>query len=454
MNLLYLECNMGAAGDMLMGALYDLLDAKRQREFLTQMNSLGLPGVTLTASRSQKCGIYGAHMHVSINGVEEGAPEHAHEHEHEHAHEHEQAYAHEHEHTHAHEHGHEHDHEHEHGHAHEHEHEHEHAHEHEHEHAHTHEHEHEHEHHHASYSDILQQIAQLPLPEEVRTHAAAVYRLIGDAEAKAHQTTMEQIHFHEVGTIDAVTDVVGCCLLIHMLKPDTILASPVHVGSGTVHCAHGILPVPAPATAEILKGVPVYGGQIQGELCTPTGAALLKHFADSFTDLPLMAVTATGYGMGTKDFPQANCVRAFLGTINSGTDDTILSLSCNLDDITGEALAFATEQLMAAGALDVYTTPIFMKKGRPGQLLTCLCRRTDEERMTELIFRHTTTRGIRVQEFRRHVLSASFEEQDTPYGKITIKRNEGYGVAKTKPEYDDLARIAREQNISLEDVWK
>ncbi len=341
MNLLYLECNMGAAGDMLMGALYDLLDAKRQQEFLTQMNSLGLPGVTLTASRSQKCGIYGAHMHVSINGVEEGAPEHAHEHEHTHAHEHEHAheYAHLHEHAHTHEHAHKHDHE------------------------HTHDHVHAHTHHHASYSDILQQISQLPLPEEVRTHAAEVYRLIGDAEAKAHQTTIEQIHFHEVGTIDAVTDVVGCCLLIHMLKPDTILASPVHVGSGTVHCAHGILPVPAPATAEILKGVPVYGRQIQGELCTPTGAALLKHFADSFTDLPLMAVTATGYGMGTKDFPQANCVRAFLGTTNSETDGTILSLSCNLDDITGEALAFATEQLMTAGALDVYTTPIFMKKG-------------------------------------------------------------------------------------------
>lgn len=420
MILLYLECNMGAAGDMLMGALYDLLEPEQQQEFLAQMNSLGLPDVALTAARQVKCGICGTHMHVSIHGVEEAelAQEHgspAQEHFHEHSHLAPDAHSHEHSHTTAQEHA--------------------------------------HEHHHASYSHILQQISQLPLPEEVRAHAATVYRLIGQAEAKVHQTAIEHIHFHEVGTMDALMDVVGCCLLIHMLKPDTILSSPVHVGSGTVRCAHGILPVPAPATAEILKGIPIYGGQIKGELCTPTGAALLKHFASSFTDMPPMAVTAAGYGMGTKDFPQANCVRAFLGTIyHADSDDTILSLSCNLDDMTGESLGFATEQLMAAGALDVYTTPIFMKKGRPGQMLTCLCKPADEEGLTRSIFRHTTTRGIRIQEYRRHVLSASLDTQDTPYGKVTLKRNEGYGVTRTKLEYEDLAKIAREQNMSLDEV--
>lgn len=428
MKYLYFQCNMGAAGDMLMGALYDLLPETEQKNFLHTMNGLGLPGIEITATREQKCGIYGTHMHVSVHGREEGADTHDHEHSHEHVHDHE----------------------------------------------HTHDHGQEH-HHHTGYQDILHQISHLSLPGEVREHAAAVYRLIGEAEAKAHNTDIRQIHFHEVGTLDALADVVGCCLLIHMLKPDKILASPIHVGSGTVRCAHGILPVPAPATAEILKNVPIYSGQIEGELCTPTGAALLKHFVSSFTAMPPMTVSDTGYGMGTKDFPQANCVRAFLGETFSAmseatpipgnattaeataehalqTEGSILSLSCNLDDITGEALSFAAQQLMDQGALDVYTTAIGMKKGRPGQLLTCLCRPEDEDKMTELIFLHTTTRGIRAQEFRRHVLSQSFRKQDTPYGPVTVKQSRGYGVTKEKPEFEDMAKIARENSISLNDI--
>lgn len=442
MKYLYFQCNMGAAGDMLAGALYDLLEEKEQKEFLSVMQELKLPGIRLTPTRKQKCGIYGTHMHVTVDGEEEKEPSHMEEHGHGHHHEH----GHEHEHHH-----HEHEHQLEHGHGHEHG-----------------------RHSHASYQDILHQISHLSLPEEVRSHVASVYRLIGEAESRAHNTKIEQIHFHEVGTLDAMADVVSFSLLIHMLKPDKILASPIHLGSGTVRCAHGILPVPAPATAEILKGVPVYSGQIQGELCTPTGAALLKHYVSAFGEMPPMVVEATGYGMGTKDFPQANCVRAFLGeayasasgdhsdtTKNdyafaesgfSSDHGTILSLSCNLDDITGEALSFAAEQLMSQGALDVYTTPIGMKKGRPGQLLTCLCRPSDEGKMTALIFRHTTTRGIRVQEFHRHVLSQNFREQDTPYGKVTIKQSQGYGVTKEKPEFEDVAQLARENNTSLDSV--
>lgn len=398
MNLLYFECNMGAAGDMLMGALYELLEKNEKREYLSRMNHMGLPGIEIIPAAEQKCGIHGTHMRIFVHGAEEGEYEAFHQQG---------------------------------------------------QHTHT----PEHTHSHTGYSDILHQISHLDLPEEVREHAAAIYRLIGEAEAKVHATTLEQIHFHEVGTLDALADVVGCCLLIHMLQPDQIMASPVHVGSGTVHCAHGILPVPAPAAAELLKQVPVYGGQIRGELCTPTGAAILKHFVSSFGSLPPMKIQKTGYGMGTKDFPQANCVRVFRGiAYEESKEDIILSLSCNLDDMTGEALGFATEQLLSRGALDVYTTPIGMKKGRPGQLLTCLCRPQEETAMTELIFRHTTTRGIRIQEFRRHVMSAGFQEQDTPYGKITLKKSEGYGVTRTKPEYDDLARIAREQDMSLEEV--
>lgn len=428
MKYLYFQCNMGAAGDMLMGALYDLLPETEQKNFLLTMNGLGLPGIEITATREQKCGIYGTHMHVSVHGREEGAETHDHEHTHSHEQMHEHAHSHEHMHDHEHSHEHVHDHEHSHNHGQEH-------------------------HHHTGYQDILHQISHLSLPAEVREHAAAVYRLIGEAEAKAHNTDIQQIHFHEVGTLDALADVVGCCLLLHMLKPDKILASPIHVGSGTIRCAHGILPVPAPATAEILKNVPIYSGQTEGELCTPTGAALLKHFVSSFTAMPPMTVSDTGYGMGTKDFPQANCVRAFLGEpYSSQTEGSILSLSCNLDDITGEALSFAAQLLMDQGALDVYTTAIGMKKGRPGQLLTCLCRPEDENKMTELIFLHTTTRGIRVQEFRRHVLSQSFRKQDTPYGPVTVKQSRGYGVVREKAEFEDIAKIARENNISLSEI--
>ena len=428
MNLLYLECKMGAAGDMLMGALFELLTEKEQNYFLQTMNALGLPEITLSASRQQKCGIYGTHMQISIHGTEEHEDMHEHTHTHEHGHEHEHAHTHEHEHAHTHEHG--------------------------------------HTHHHTSYTDMQNLILSLPLSEPVKNNAIAVYRLIGEAEAKAHASTLEQIHFHEVGTLDALMDVVGCCLLIELLHPDKIMASPVHVGSGTVRCAHGILPVPAPATAEILKGVPIYSKDVPGELCTPTGAALLTHFASGFGEMPLMAVSGTGYGMGTKDFSQANCVRAFLGHMESPSgadtqtaaaslalaDDCILSLSCNLDDMTGEALGFAMEELMRQGARDVFLTPILMKKGRPGQLLTCLCTPAQEQRMTELIFRHTTTRGVRVSEHRRHVLSSEFFTKETSYGEITIKESSGYHVRRQKPEYEDLARIAREQNLSLADL--
>lgn len=264
------------------------------------------------------------------------------------------------------------------------------------EHTHTHDnnshHEHHHTHAHTSYTQILEQIHTLPFPSSVKDSVAAVYRLIGEAESKVHHSTLDQIHFHEVGSIDALVDVTGCAYLLSLLEPETILCSPVHVGNGFVHCAHGTLPVPAPATAELLKGIPFYSRNIQGELCTPTGAAVLKHFVTSFEAMPPMNVTEIGYGMGTKDFAAANCVRVFLGESSPGSntapsfDDSVLSISCNLDDMTGEAVGFATELLLQAGALDVYTIPIQMKKNRPGILLTCICEPKDRERLTSLFF--------------------------------------------------------------------
>ena len=398
MKVIYLDCSMGAAGDMLMAALYELLEDKQA--FLDMMRSLGLPGIEISAEPAVKCGITGTHMKVLVHGSEE--LDALHDHLHEHAHEH------------------------------------------------SHDHEH---HHHTGLHEIEHLLSHLDLPQTVRDDALAVYHRIAEAESKVHGRPVDQIHFHEVGTLDALADVVGVCLLMHLLAPEKVYASSVHVGSGQVRCAHGILPVPAPATALLLAGVPIYGGVIQGELCTPTGAALLTHFVTKFGELPAMRLLKSGYGMGTKDFPAANCVRAMLGEQDAPTEE-ILEISCNLDDCTGEAIGFAMERLLDAGALDVYWTSVGMKKNRPGILLTCMCRPLDREKMVELLFRHTTTLGVRESAFRRYTLSRESKTIQTPDGDIRVKVSTGYGVAREKPEFEDLAKIARETGKSLSELQK
>ena len=424
MKTLYLECNMGAAGDMLAAALLEL--HPQPEEFVRRMNSLGIPGVEFSAQPAVKCGITGTHVSVTVHGEEEESQD-VHLHHHDHHHDHEHAH-----HHHDHEHTHDHDHEH---------HEHEH-----HEHGHGHGH-----HHHAGMGDIRHILSHLDIPQDVREDAEEVYELIALAESHAHGRPVEEIHFHEVGTLDAVADVVAVCWLIHDLAPEQILASPVHVGWGQVRCAHGILPVPAPATAHILRDVPTYGGSVEGELCTPTGAALLKHFAQSFGPSPVMRVEKIGYGMGKKDFEAANCLRAMLGQTQEGRE-TIAQLCCNLDDMTPEALGFVQERLWEAGALDVTTTPVGMKKNRPGVLLTCMCRLEDRERLVSLLFRHTTTLGIRESQCSRYTLSRSQRSLETPWGPVRIKTSAGWGVTREKPEYEDLAKIARDQDLPLDKV--
>lgn len=282
MRTLYIECNMGAAGDMLMSALYELLEDKKG--FLDTMNALGLPGVKLEAQPGKTCGIAGTHMAVTVYGEEEKEPEageghsghHGHHHVHSvgEVHEHREEHGAEHQHEHVEKHGAEHHHgHHHHGH-----------------------------HHHASPGNIAELIGGLDLPEEAKRHARAVYDDIARAEAKAHGCPVSDVHFHEVGALDAVADVTGVCYAMYLLGAERICVSPVHVGSGTVRCAHGVMPVPAPATANLLEGVPFYGGEVRGELCTPTGAALLKHFADSFGPMPMMTTEKVGIGIGTKTF--------------------------------------------------------------------------------------------------------------------------------------------------------
>ena len=303
--ILYLECKTGAAGDMLMGALYGLLTEEQKVLFLEKLNAIS-EEVCVIPQEICKQGIGGIHMKVEINGTEEGTEAH-HHHEHNH-----------HEEEHGHTHDHEHHHEHEHEYAEEHVHTHEEMHIHSHEEGHTHDHDHAHSHAHGHHSHtsvvaILEQISKLDMSDAVKRDAEGIYRNIAAAESKVHQTDMEQIHFHEVGSVDALIDVVGSCLALELLGVDEVQASPVCVGNGTVRCAHGILPVPAPATAEIIKGMPVYCSSFDGELLTPTGAAILKYFVETYTKEMHMEIEEIGYGFGTKDFAQLSCVRAFLG---------------------------------------------------------------------------------------------------------------------------------------------
>ena len=459
MKTLYIDCGMGAAGDMLTAALLELLPDKEA--FLRKLNGLGIPGVSFEMEASEKCGIRGTHVTVKVNGMEEESLDvHAHEHHHDHEH-----HAHEHccESLHGHEyqvhpgetgephaHGleayeHEHHHDHEHGPE---------AHDHEHHHDHHDHGEPGHHHHHSGMHDIEHIVRDhLKVSDRVREDILAVYRLIAEAESHAHGVPVSEIHFHEVGTMDAVADIAAVCMLMERLDPDEVIASPVHVGSGHVHCAHGILPVPAPATAFILKDVPIYGGSVEGELCTPTGAALLKHFVTCFGDMPVMKVSAIGYGMGKKDFARANCVRVMLGE-TEGSRDMIYELSCNVDDMTAEEIGFATEMLMAEGALEVYTIPIGMKKSRPGTLIKVMCRPEQREVMVRLIFKYTETIGIREIATERYVLDRSIEEKETPFGRLRRKISEGYGVRRCKYEYDDLSRMAREKGSSIEEIKK
>ena len=417
MKTLYLDLPMGAAGDMLSAALYELLSEEEKKAFIEEINKAGIPGVTVTAEKSVKCGITGTHFTVKVDGQEEESHDvHEHHHNEEHLHEH----SHEHEHHHDHDQ----DHDHEHGH---------------------------HHHHHSSMADIEGIINSLNIPDSVKSDVIEVYKLIAAAESNAHGVPVTDIHFHEVGTMDAIADITSVCLLMNKIGAQKICASAVNVGSGHVHCAHGILPVPAPATAFILKEVPIYSGHITGELCTPTGAALLKHFVKSFGNMPQLKITGIGYGMGKKDFEAANCVRAILGEGDEALEQ-ILEYTCNLDDISAERIAFAMEQLFAAGAIEAYTIPVTMKKSRPGHLLCVMCRESDKDKILQTIFKHTTTLGVRENISRRYFLDRSIESVSTEFGEIRIKRAEGYGVKREKYEYEDLAAIARKTGLSIEEI--
>lgn len=370
MKTLYLDCGMGAAGDMLTAALLELVPDKESG--LRKLNSIGIPHVTYSIEASKKCEITGTHVTVKVDDICEGE---------------------------------------------------------------------DHDHHHMHLPDVMDIISGLNVSDTVKQNASGVYDLIAAAESTVHGEPVDHIHFHEVGSLDAIADVTAVCMLIEELGIEHITASPINVGSGTVTCAHGTLPVPAPATAELLKGCPSYGSAINGELCTPTGAALIRRFADDWGPMPVMTVEKIGYGMGKKDFPIANCVRAFLGEADDPTD-RMTELVCNVDDMTGEEIGFATEQLLKGPAVEVYVAPVFMKKNRPGYELHVLCAGKDKESVVASVFRYTTTIGIREQSVCRYTMERRTVERKTPLGIVREKISEGYGVTRSKFEYDDISEIA------------
>lgn len=430
MKTLYLDLSMGAAGDMISAALLELLPDPEG--FLADMQRR-MPDVTLGMEKTSRRGVAGTRFKVAVSlaggeEVEEASVDihpdeipnphlgHTESRTSEHAHEsvakrnlfaeHAQGVAAESKHVHGHG---------------------------------------------RSFADAVNSIRQIGLNPKAEEDAIAVYTLLAEAEAKAHGCAVEQVHFHEVGNADAVADIAVTCQLMSIIAPDAIVASPVHVGSGFVKCAHGILPVPAPATAALLTGIPMYGGSLQAELCTPTGAAIVKHFVQKFQPLPLMKTEAVGCGLGSKDFAVANCLRAFLGTTEDDIQ-TVTMLSCNIDDMTGEEIGFASERLLDAGALDVYTTAIFMKKGRPGVLIRLICRNEDADALAGLMFKHTSTLGIREIEIKRRTLARNITEEDTVFGRVRLKNSYGYGAERSKFEYDDAAAIAKDKGVSLREV--
>ncbi|MCR5010331.1 MAG: nickel pincer cofactor biosynthesis protein LarC [Clostridia bacterium] len=387
MNTLYLECSMGAAGDMIAAALFELLPDKEK--MLDKLRSAGIPGVEFKVEKTVKYGIEGTIFSVFVHGTEEGAED---------------------------------------------------------------DHSHDHKHHHSTFEDIRTTVDSLKgLSDKVKTDVINVYSMLAEAESQVHGRPVDQIHFHEVGNLDAVADITSVCMFIEELSPERIIVSPVRTGYGTVKCAHGILPVPAPATAYLLKGVPIYSGDIEGEMCTPTGAALLKFFAGDYSPMPAMEVDSIGYGMGKRDFSSASCVRAFWGK-TAEEDEYASELSCNVDDMTAEEISFVMDRLFEAGAYEVYTAAVGMKKSRPGTLLRVICDPKDRDKMIRLIFKYTSTIGLRETNTKCFRMDRSIKTVKTSLGEMRLKESSGFGTARRKYEYEDLAAAAKANGMTLQEV--
>ena len=427
----YLECFSGISGDMFLGAL---VDAGVSPDLLAKtVEALNL-NAKLEFSRVVRSGISATKVDVWVDG-ERDMPREEYWAKQESGHSHEDAH-------HGHSHGDEHHH---HGHEH---------HEHSHEPA-----EHQHSHTHRGLSEIRTIISKAAISESAKKTAIAIFEVLGVAEAKIHSVPVEKIHFHEVGAVDSIVDIVCAAVGSEALGVDEFVCSPLNVGGGSVQCAHGMFPVPAPATLELLKDAPVYSAEIQKELVTPTGAAIVKTLAKGFGKFPKMKVEKSAYGAGARDFAgHPNVLRLVIGETaellaSKTIFDDVAVLEANLDDLNPQVFGYVMDRLLEEGALDVFGVPVQMKKSRPGMLLTVLCKLEDADKLTQLLFTETTTLGVRRREESRRTLARKWQKVSTPWGEVRIKIASMNGtVTNYAPEYEDCRRIAAEHHVPLKSV--
>jgi pyridinium-3,5-bisthiocarboxylic acid mononucleotide nickel chelatase len=404
----YFDCFAGAAGDMIVGALLDA--GADQARLFDALSRLKVPGYTLRTEVVRRGAIAGTKFHVDLT---ESHTHHHHEEEGQPPHEH---------------HGHEH-----------------------------HEHGHRQEHHHRNLQDILTIIDSGGLPERAAQRARAIFQRLGEAEAAAHHIPIDEVHFHEVGAVDSIVDIIGACIALELLDVDTVVCSPIPLGSGTVECAHGTLPVPAPATSRLVVSAKISPAVIPGEATTPTGAAILTTLAESYGPLPAMQASAVGYGAGTReDGPLPNLLRVFIGEPSQDNcTDSVVELSANLDDCTGEVIGATLDALLQAGCVDAWASPIVMKKSRPAWMLSALCEPGDADEAERLLFQETTTFGVRRRICGRSKLRREWETVETLYGPVRVKLGRrGDRIVTASPEFTDCRSAAEAHHVPAREVYR
>jgi pyridinium-3,5-bisthiocarboxylic acid mononucleotide nickel chelatase len=420
MKILYYDCFAGISGDMNLGAMLDL---GVEADYLKyELSKLPVNGYSLQITRDIRKGISGTRVNVIMDEQRflMADPGHSHNHEHGHPHDHEHPHHQEPSHLHV-----------------------------------LH---HENKPLHNSFAEIKQLILSSNLNDRIKDKSLAIFVKVAEAEAKIHNRPIGEVHFHEVGAVDSIVDIVGAAICLDKLDVDVVYSSTVELGGGSVRCAHGIYPVPAPATAEIVKHMPVRTGTVNYEATTPTGAAILAAFVDKFTDSTEFRILRTGYGIGAKDGEIPNVLRVFLcESVDQKEPDKEPSfiIECNIDDMNPEFYDYITDSLFTAGAKDVYITPIIMKKSRPAVKLSVLCTADAESRINEVLFRETSTIGVRKYLVDKTVLDRTIETVSTPLGDVRVKSAFYKGVCiKSKPEYDDCIKIAREKGIPVSQVYR
>ena len=391
---LYFDCSSGISGNMVLGALTEI--AQDEQYLIEELKKLNIDGYKIEISKKLKNGIAGTYINVIVDGKDE--------------------YGHEH---------------------------------------HIHKQEEHHHHEHRNLSDVNKIIDESSLDEKVKDLSKRIFLRVAKAESKVHNKSLEEVHFHEVGAIDSIIDIVGTAILISKIHPDKIISSIVNDGYGFIECAHGIMPVPVPATTEIFANSDVKFRQIDvnTELVTPTGAAIIAEIAEEFTTLPAMKTEKIGWGAGLKDLKIPNILKIYYGEVQEDQEEFVV-METNIDDCTGEVLAYCMEKLFQNGALDVFFTPIFMKKNRPAYMLSVACKRKDMQNLQNIIFRETTTIGIRYRFESRTELRRKIIEIDTKYGKLKAKKVINNGETYVYPEYESIKELANKNNIPLKELYK